>query len=557
MARRLVRPRRTTTWVGLLLALLAVAYAGPAVARLHAQLGRLVTVVQVQPLAAEIPIGRSQTFQLLDMNGRLVPSDEWTVSDQSVAELSKADGRATLIGRRDGLVTLTARGGRSDVIRVRARDAELTDVRWTLRPVDGRFTKVLPAASSYYYEDRGRASTHIRAIGKDGLQRWQWPPPLSGGIPVLLATDNTGGALLLVKTRDQRELVNLDSDGQERWRVPAPGLQESGIGVTGSGGVLFVSDTGTARRLVGVNGETGKQEMAVLLDAGKSTQRNFTVQAGGFVCTPGVTRSDTPVLRVTPVVTNARGVASVAYAEWTMSADAGACGAGTRLALTDIRVQAQQRLVLLDIDARFSVTRQILDDSSRDTHGNERGVPMMAPMADLLMAADGSVFLPVRRVSRDWLTGDEGPLGEFVMRLAPETRKPLYRTALPTAAVALANTPAAVATASAAAVNIRLLLDEGGRTVYVSRGQAVLALDTTNGQERWRWTATRGLVEVLMPMKGEAALVRNDGRYIRVMRDQSTVDVDESVLLFGLRSLPTADSQLAGPDPRMRLTLKR
>lgn len=312
-------------------------------ARLAAQFGQ--PVVVIQPAAAVLAPGRSQAFQLLDMNGRDVRSDTWSVSDPSIAELAVVDGRAMLTGRRDGRVTLTSGRARSDTITVKSGEADPAEAAWILRSLDGRFTKVLAAGPStdasathaaYYYEDRGRGSTHIRAVSRNGVMLWQWPPPLQGGTPALLAADRDG-VLLRVATRDQRDLVRLDRLGAERWRVAAPGLPTGGVAVAPTGLVLFVTDTGTARRLVTVDGRSGTLLSAVLLDAGQTEHRGFTIQAGGLTCAPGVQRSNGLPLRATPVVMNARGVASLLYAEWSMVADAIGCAAGSRLALSDIR----------------------------------------------------------------------------------------------------------------------------------------------------------------------------------------------------------------------------
>ncbi len=486
-----------------------------------AQLGRPVLVVQ--PIAAEIPIGLTQPFQLLDMNGRAVPSDEWSLSDPTVADLTVEDGRARLTGRRDGVVTLVnGRGARSDAIRVRPRAPEFTTARWLLRPVDGRFTKVLGAAATYFYEDRGRASAHIRAIRKDGLQAWQWPPPLAGGQPTLLATDAAGGVLLRVATREHRELVSLDDEGRERWRMSAPGVPPAGIAHTSRGAALYVSDAGPPQRLIALDGPAGRQTAALLLDGGQTVHRGFRVHAGGFVCDPSYVKRDALPLHATPVVANARGGANVAYAEWSIVADAGACAAGARVAPSDIRVHTQQQLVLLDVDPGFAVTRHILDASTNDANGGERSVVMQAPMPALLAGSAGHL-LAVRRLSRDWVSGEARPLGEFVLRLSGDARHIVYRVPLP---------------AAREAAPVSLLSSDGHRAVYAARGQTVLSFDADSGRERWRWMSPRGPVDAVLALEDDALIVRNGAVYTTLDGGQVRSDVDEAHMLFVLRHLP-------------------
>src|SRR5689334_17307499 len=61
----------------------------------------------IQPAQTLIPVGQSQTFQLLNREGNEEPSLRWTLSNPDLAELKVADGRAIVTVKAAGELTLS------------------------------------------------------------------------------------------------------------------------------------------------------------------------------------------------------------------------------------------------------------------------------------------------------------------------------------------------------------------------------------------------------------------------------------------------------------------
>lgn len=145
----------------------------------------------IEPTAVLLPVGQSQSFQLLQSDGNEVASSDWVLSDPNIAEIRIEGSHAIVTAKTTGQVTLSNGSG--------ARAAELqvhdgappmpSESKWILQPINGRFVEAIWATStwggtapnpdpvgenapSYFYEDSGPSGTRIRAIREDGLQVW-------------------------------------------------------------------------------------------------------------------------------------------------------------------------------------------------------------------------------------------------------------------------------------------------------------------------------------------------------------------------------------------------
>jgi hypothetical protein len=519
--------------------MLGVALIACAVVPAASQFGRPLPIVQ--PVEALILIGASQPFQLLDSTGNEILTDDWSVSDPTIASLAVEGGHAILTGRTAGTVSLSnGRGARSGEIQVRPSDSTVQESRWILRPLDGRFVSVLWAAStwgasvdgnnypdaaaSYYYEDRGLQSSHVRAIRKDGLQVWQWPQQAYQESPHLLSGDFTGGILMTAGTGARRELFSVDITGRQRWRVPAPGLSGTRVNITQLNVVYFVSSDGAGSRVVGLNGLTGERVFTVPFDVGREVRRNLEIRAGRIVCAPGVESASPSPLRTTPVITNVIGVTNLAYTDWSVIADAGACKAGAPVAPADVQLHVTQRLVMLDIGQDFVVTTKTIEQSERATNGSDAAIEVIAPMNEMIVGPDGTGnYLPLRKSVRGWPSADEAILEEFVYRVSSDQRKPMYRVTLPPSPVM---------------GNVGLLLGDNNNPAYVSRGRTVMAFETADGRERWRWTSQKANVDAVGSLKGDAVLVREGDGYTIVEAGRAVASRTEAFMLFVMKFLP-------------------
>ncbi len=302
----------------------------------------------IEPAHAALVIGQSQTFQLLGRDGQEINAGNWTVSDPDIADLQVDGAHAILTSKAKGHVAL--RSGDGVQAEIDAVDPEAvegwpsTHANWTLQPIDGEFTSVLWATGAwggsandadsatendpaYFYEDHGASGSHLRAIGKNGLQVWQWPADKTASALHLICGDIYNGVLLRLGDGTSTALLDLDSNGQERWRIPAPGFSGREFAYNMSGALYFVEQEKDASsvHLIGIDAHTGSQLFSFALPASFERDLNFTVRNGKLICSPG-TDASTPVpIHYSHMMSDFDNVSHLIYTEFTLTADAGRC----------------------------------------------------------------------------------------------------------------------------------------------------------------------------------------------------------------------------------------
>jgi outer membrane protein assembly factor BamB len=532
------------------LALTLIALVTSAVAPAAAQLGSLAQLARprpfIQPSEAIVPIGMSQTFQLLDPSGTEIASDAWSVSDPAVASLEVREGRAILTGRAPGRIfLLNASGARSGEIRVQPRSEAVPESRWVLRPLEGRFTTLIWSATlmgmsteapnyssevpAYFFEDRGPQSSHVRAVRKDGVQVWMWPAAGSRESPRILSGDLTGGLIVALGTGADRTLVNIDVNGRERWRLPSSGLENRYINVTPLNVLYYVRNDATGARLVGLNGLTTEEVFSLPIDSGRETRRNLELRDGRIVCVPGAVSSSPSPLRGGQVITNAIGVTNLVYTEWSMIADAGACRAGAVIAPADVRLHVAERVVMVDIGQNLRATPTTVMAYQRDTNGGDTTLQVTTPFEGMIVGPDGTGnYLPLRTTVRGWPSTVETARDAFVYRLGPQTRTPLHRVAMPP---------------SPEPRRPVLLLGDGNKVGYLSYGRTLLAFETDDGRERWRWTSSKTNIDAVGALQGDALILQEGSTYRIVDTGRAVSEHTDAFMLFVMRFLRDANEE--------------
>jgi outer membrane protein assembly factor BamB len=489
----------------------------------------------VQPSEVLLPVGASQPFQLLDSQGNEVPSEGWSVSNPEIAELTIEGGHAILLGKAPGRVVLTNdSGARSREIVVPNTDSKVPagQQTWILRPIDGRFAHLLWSSSawgasiegenftetapSYYYQDVGPHSAHVRAIRRDGLQVWQWPPSPSREVPNLIAGDYFGGALLYVGDVASRVLVDVNADGRERWRVAVPGFNGKGVNITSEGVMYFVQAEIGGGRILGLDARTGAPLISQRLDAGREVRRNIRMRGGTPVCAPGVEESIPAPFMYSRVLANVTGEANLAYANLSLVADAGHCTPGAPLALADIHVQVVQRLLMIDIDGALKSSETTIDKVERDGDASTMWIDANAPTNDLIPSPDGTGnILAVRTLRRRWLQPNWTLRGEWLYRIT-DARKVHYRLPVPVAPGGRGWTT---------------VLGEGD-IGFTSGGRTVLAFDTATGRERWRWVSRQSRADVILAAADGSLLVHEGDHYLLLRSGHIEARRTEEFMLF-------------------------
>jgi len=500
----------------------------------------------VQPNEAILPVGAAQSFQILDAQGREVRSDDWSVSDATVAALTIEDGRAVLVGKSPGPVVLTGSGARTTEVVVPGQGAVIQDAQqaWILRPTDGRFTHLVWSTSAwgasseaenftetapwYYYQDDGPRSAHVRAIRHDGLQVWQWPNPPSPEVPHLICGDFFGGVLLYVGDNFwNRVLVSVDASGRERWRVSLPGMRTTGVNITPEGVVFVVQNNRGVSRIVGVDGRTGAQVFSHALDTGEEVRRNVELRAADkVVCVPGKETSLPSSLFPTDIITV--DATNFAYSYLSLVIDGGDCTAGAVLAPSDLRIHVVQRLVMVDIGYRMKTSETTIEESTRDGDAATTPVEATYPTGNLIpgSGSDGTGnILAVRKTRRYWPSTGIA-VGELLYRV-DGARKVKFRMDLPLAW-------------NGRGWSTLLGEDNVG---FTSGGKTVIAFNTITGAELWRWVSKQSRADVTMAAAGNTLLVHETDDYVLLKSGREEGRREEEFMLFVQKLRPQYEGE--------------
>jgi outer membrane protein assembly factor BamB len=501
----------------------------------------------IQPAQVLLPIGQSQIFQLLQSDGNESVSSDWTLSDPDIAELRIEGNHVIVTAKATGHVTLSNSSG------ARAAELEVHDglppmppeSRWILQPINGRFAQALWASTtwggtapnadpvgentpSYFYEDRGPAGAHIRAIREDGLQVWQWPESYSMEVPRMVCGDSLGGVLLQIGEKESRILVDLDATGHERWRSPVPGFTGKDFTYTLTGGVYFFGEHPNMRggRIVGLDAHDGVQKFAFELPESQEELHGLEIRNGELVCSPGQENLTPLPSRHSHMLTNAEGVANFAYSEFNLIAEAVNCSAGSVLTPMQVQVKVTQRLVIVDVHEDGSSSTSIVEQNTEAGAAGDTWIQASVPTGDIIPGEEGTGnFLAVRRTKQLWRGTGPGTIEEFQYRINDD-RTVKYRFPVPVSPPGFSST---------------MLLGENNLG-YTTRGKTVLAFNTETGKEIWRWESTKSTVLACAALKDNEVMVHEGGGYA-ILKDGQVVDRrEEAYMLFVMKFRPDWES---------------
>jgi outer membrane protein assembly factor BamB len=506
----------------------------------------------IEPSEVLLPLGVSQRFQLLDAGGNELPSNEgWTVSDPTMAELSVEGGHAILLARKVGNVTLRHESGaETKEIRTHNRKPPMpVESRWILQPIDGEFVRALWASGSwfgridgsdeekedspaYFYEDRGRQSSHIRAIREDGLQAWQWPAGTEE-VPHMLCGDFYSGVLAYVGDKQNRMLISITASGKERWRAAVPGFPGQNVNVALTGDVLLVEENphSAGARVVVLNGRTGAEKVNFALPPSREIVRNMELRNGKAVCSPETESSRNLPAHYSDVMTNAivsPNVTTLMYSELSVTADGGKCEPGAILPLERIHLSSVQRLMIWDLTDEQGTKFYTVEEHAADGDASSLAFEVAEPTGDLIVGETGTGnFLAVRQARMHWPTLAYENVGYFQYRVT-EDRTVKYRFPVKVSRTKLIST---------------MLLGGNNTIGYVTRGNDLVAFDTDTAKELWRWKSDDTDIHACAALKGDAVIVR-EGKNFAVIRSGKLEDHrDADFMLFVMKFLPNSDPQ--------------
>ncbi len=504
----------------------------------------------IEPSEVLLPLGVSQRFQLLDTDGNELPSNEgWTVSDPTMAELSVEGGHAVLLASKVGNVTLRHESGaETKEIRIHDRKPPMpAESRWILQPLDGEFVHALWASGSwfgridgsdeepedsaaYFYEDRGRQSSHIRAVREDGLQAWQWPAGTEE-VPHMLCGDFYSGVLAYVGDKQNRMLISITAGGKERWRAAVPGFPGRNVNVGLTGDVLLVEESPDTAgvRVVVLNGRTGVEKLSFALPRSREIVRNMELRNGKAMCSPETESLTNLPAYYSDIMTNAivsPNVTSLAYSELSVVADGGKCEPGAILPLARIHLSVVQRLMMWDLTDELTAKFYTVEEHAVEGDAASTVFEVAEPTGDIIVGETGTGnFLAVRQAHRYWPALAPENVGYFQYRVT-DSRTVKYRFPMKVNSSKLAST---------------MLLGDNNAIGYVTRGNNLVAFDTDTAKELWRWKSDNTDIFACAALKGDAVIV-GEGKAFAVIRSGKLEDHrDADFMLFVMKFLPNND----------------
>jgi hypothetical protein len=491
----------------------------------------------IQPAQALIPVGQSQTFQLLNREGNEEPSLRWTLSNPDLAELKVDDGRAIVTVKAAGELTLSnsLAAEPAEIVVHNGEPPMPQDNRWILRPLNGGFVNALWASGTwggsaegadeetdstpkYYYQDRGPDGSQIRAVRENGLQTWQWPVHRPAEALTMICGDIFGGVLLQIGDKKSRVLIDLDANGQERWRAPAPGFSGRDFTFTMSGIFLFVEDDpdGMGARIVGLDAKNGRQKFWQELPKSRQLLRNLSIREGKLICSPAAETLVPLPLRHSNMMSNVEGVANLAYSEFLLVAEGGKCSPGAIVEISNVSVSVTQKLMMMDIHDDLTQTTTSIEQNTVEGPAATTQVRASVPTGDIIVGEQGTGnFLAVRRTLQLWQPTGPGTIEEFQYRIT-ENRTVKYRFPVSVTPPGLRST---------------MLLGEDNLG-YTTRGRTVFAFNTETGAEIWRWTSLVSNVFACAALKNSEVMVYEGGRYA-ILKDGKPQEYrDDAFMLF-------------------------
>ncbi len=483
-------------------------------------------------------MGQSQSFQLLARDGQEVNASNWSVSDPDIADLQIDGAHAILTFKAKGHVVLrSSDGAQAEIDAVDQQSVEgwpPTQAKWTLQPIDGEFTSVLwatgawggsaPGADaptdndpSYFYEDRGQSGSHLRAIGKNGLQVWQYPADATAPELRLICGDIYNGVLLRLGDGDSTTLLDLDSSGEERWRIPAPGFTGKEFAYNMSGALYFVEQDNNAAsvRLVGVDAHTGSQIISFALPSSFERDRNFTVRDGKLICSPGADTSSPVPIHYSHMMSDFDNVSHLIYTEFTLTADAGRCTPGSTLDASKIQIDALHKLAVAQVYENHAVsTRSLEENKARGPAANVL-IKSSVPTGDITFDEGRGVatFFAVRTTTQRWRAPNSAKIENFQYRITAD-----------------AGVTCRFPVPGNGEHNIMILGRQGPGVVTF--GNTVTAFEPETGRELWTWQSKNTDLVPYETLQDGAVAVR-DGDHYTVLKDGKVQSqLDETYVRF-------------------------
>jgi outer membrane protein assembly factor BamB len=452
----------------------------------------------ISPVEMNVRVGEARPLQLLDAQGKEFHTDEWSVDDPDLADITKEGGRAVVYPKAPGVVNVSASlDGTTQTrkITIWPQQSKFKGVRWNVPPI-GRETATLQAAPTdtgpdLFSLDESAGATYVRGFSRDGLQLWLWRLPESGGKVDFVCGDDLGGAILAATHSDFYTLYVVGKNGKLLWQRKFEGIQKGyALNYNNTLHVLNQAVDGTSAAIIALDGATGVEQFTAKIPASRENEVNITRTGDKITCSPGRSVSHLLHILTSGLFVNTDGDAYAAFTEndWTVGTDR--CATGSVVDPQKVYFSRDDKLLLWRIHPDGSQKATIVDTSKQDSSPFAAPVTVKSPTGDIIPDGFGGVLLSVRWSSTDIQQKVRGLSGEFVYRITDDGEL-AYKFPLPKYAGPLHD---------------EMVLGEKNLG-FATRGGMLIAFNVEDGSEVWRWNSGAPEIKINMATAGGGCAV--------------------------------------------------
>ena len=458
---------------------------------------------RISPEKINIQVGQDRRLQLLDDSAQELHETVWSIDDFTLAEVREADGRAVLHAKGIGIVRVSATVGdqtKSSEIRIwpEAEPLPPGTTNWAVHPI-GREIGDLPAVPTgdgphmYSLEQTANGSSYLRADADDGIQVWAWLMPEKTADVELVCGDWLGGALVSANRADSFTIYAVAKDGQVRWQETIPGLRKGHTLQSRLVYLLSQSADGTASRVTALDEFSGDHKF----DLEPPPSSEAFVSSGKDVAESACPTDSPHGTRtfVSRLFGNSDGFAYLAFTQSTRKLSVPECGSPA--------VPSRQRflshddsLILWQLHPDGTYRTTIIEGSNALSGSATLPVPTGAIIPD---GTDG-LLLSVH-MSRDLDTAGRTVAGdEFIYRIDSDGNL-VYKLLLPKYSGSLHD---------------EMVLGQGNRVAFATRGSVLIAFEVQTGKELWRWDSDTPGISVFAALANGDCLVQTSTALVEV-----------------------------------------
>jgi outer membrane protein assembly factor BamB len=463
---------------------------------------------RISPKNINIQAGDDRPLQVLDDSAQELRGAEWSVDDSAFAEVRQEDGRAVVHAKAPGTVRIraTLHGEiRYREIKIWPQDQPMPEgtTTWGTHPI-GREIGDISAVptpdgpSIFSLEQTANGRTYLRGVRDDGIQIWNWLMPETTHDVDLVCGDWLGGALISANRSDSYTLYTVGNDGKLRWKQTLSGIRKAhAYNREHVMNVLSQSQDGLTAIISAFDQATGEKKFDLTIPASHEQLTNLRRSGAQIVCGPGSSVSLIPIL-TSGLFVNIDDYAYVAFTEHQSTLTTPDCTPGTAIAVRDVNVAREDKVVLWQIHPDGTYRSTIVDES-KGRRALSEPVGVLSPTGGIIPDDSGGVLLSVRKSSPSTGKDATPTTDEFVYRLNYDGDF-VYRFLLPKYKGKLHD---------------GMVLGQNNVFAFATRGGTLVAFNVQDGKELWRWDSAQE-IEVFVALANGGCMVQTPTAVVEV-----------------------------------------